>query len=194
MKLFTPLYELALRWAQHRRAPAFLGALSFAEAVVFPVPPEVMLAPMTLAQPRRGMWFASISLFWSTLGAVLGYAVGYFAIELALPLIERLGHLDTFEQVKQAAKDNGFWFLLIGGFTPIPFKLLTLASGAVSMPLLPFFAGAIIGRGKRVYLVAGLIMLGGERAERALHRWIEPVGWLALALLAGLVAWWSLHA
>lgn len=187
MKLFTPLYELALRWSQHPRAPTYLGGLSFVEAVIFPVPPEVMLAPMTLAQPRRGMWFASISLFWSMLGALLGYAIGYFAIELAMPLIERLGYADGFDEVKRAAADNGFWFLLIGGFTPIPFKLLTLASGAVEMPLLPFLAGAIIGRGKRVYLVAGLIMLGGERAERTLHRYIEPVGWVALALLVVLI-------
>ncbi len=187
MKVFTPLYELALRWAQHRRAPVFLGGLSFAEAVIFPVPPEVMLAPMTLAQPKRGMWFASISLFWSTIGALLGYAIGLFAIELAMPLITKLGYVDAFEGVKKVAAENGFWFLLVGGFTPIPFKLLTLASGAVEMPLLPFLAGALIGRGKRVYLVAGLIMLGGERAERALHRYIEPVGWIALALLVGLI-------
>ena len=187
MKLVTPLYERAMRWAQHPRAPTYLGALSFAEAVIFPVPPEVMLAPMTLAQPRRGMWFASISLFWSMLGALLGYAIGYFAIDVAMPLIERLGYVDEFESVKQSASENGFWFLLIGGFTPIPFKLLTLASGAVQMPLLPFLAGAIIGRGKRVYLVAGLIMLGGERAERALHRYVEPVGWIALALLVALI-------
>lgn len=187
MKLFTPMYERALRWSQHPRAPVYLGTLSFAEAVIFPVPPEVMLAPMTLAQPKRGMWFASISLFWSMLGALLGYAIGYFAIDLAMPLLERMGYVDEFAAVKKSAAENGFWFLLIGGFTPIPFKLLTLASGAVQMPLLPFIFGALIGRGKRVYLVAGLIMLGGERAERLLHRYIEPVGWFALALLIALI-------
>ena len=187
MKLFRPLYERALAWAQHKSAPIYLGMLSFFEAVIFPVPPEVMLAPMTLAQPKRGMWFASISLFWSTLGALVGYAIGYFAIDLAMPLLERMGYGEGFESVKQTAAENGFWFLLIGGFTPIPFKILTLASGAVHMPLLPFLAGAIIGRGKRVYLVAGAIMLAGERAEKMLHRYIEPVGWAALALLVALV-------
>jgi len=79
--------------------------------------------------------------------------------------------------------------MLVGGFTPVPFKLFTIAAGTVSMPLLPFIAAVLIGRGKRVYLVAGAIRLGGERAERALHRSIEPVGWAALALLAiGLIA------
>ena len=131
MKLFTPLYERALAWAQHRLAPVYLGALSFAEAVIFPIPPEVMLAPMTLAQPKRGMWFASISLFWSTLGALVGYAIGHFAIELAMPLIERLGYGESFESVKQTAAENGFWFLLIGGFTLHPLVLVFAASGSL---------------------------------------------------------------
>lgn len=189
MKLFAPWYERALRWAEHPRAPTLLGVLSFVEAIFFPVPPEVMLAPMTLAQPRRGLRFATISLAASTLGALVGYAVGYFAIDLAMPLLERLDLVAKFEEVRRAAAENGFWFLLIGGFTPIPFKLLTLASGAVAMPLLPFLAGAIIGRGKRVYLVAGVIMWGGERAERLLRRYVEPIGWAALAVLAGLVVY-----
>ena len=78
---------------------------------------------------------------------------------------------------------------MIAGFTPIPFKIFTIASGAVGMPLLPFFLGALIGRGKRVYLVAGAIRLGGARAEAALHKYIEPVGWIALLLLAGVITW-----
>lgn len=187
MKIFAPLYERALRWSEHRQAPKLLGILSFVEAIFFPVPPEVMLAPMTLAKPKRGMWFATISLVASILGALVGYALGYFAIDAIMPLIVKLGWSDKFEEVRVMAAENGFWLLLVGGFTPIPFKILTLASGAVHMPLLPFLAGAIIGRGKRVYLVAGVIMLGGERAEKALRRYIEPIGWAALALLVGLI-------
>lgn len=183
MKLFAPMYEKALAWSKHPRAPAFLGGLSFIEAIIFPVPPEVMLAPMTLAQPMRWARFATISLFWSTLGALVGYAIGMFAIDLAEPVLRDLGYWDKFIEGTQAARDHGFWFLLIGGFTPIPFKLFTLASGAVGMPMLPFLAGAIIGRGKRVYLVAGAIRLGGERAEQWLHRNVERVGWAALAVL-----------
>jgi len=187
LKLFTPLYERALRWAQHPRAPVLLGVLSFAEAVFFPIPPEVMLAPMTLAQPKRWAWFATISLVCSTLGALVGYAIGMYAFDLAAPLLQKLGYWPKFLEVKEVAAKNGFWFLLIGGFTPIPFKLLTLASGAVSMPLLPFLAGAIIGRGKRVYLVTGLIRLGGEKAEQMIHKYVEPIGWAALVLLVGLI-------
>ncbi|MEO6066097.1 MAG: YqaA family protein [Lysobacterales bacterium] len=189
MKLFEPVYNRALIWAQHRHATWWLAFISFIEAVIFPIPPEVMLAPMSLAQPRRAFWFAAVSLTASTLGALVGYALGHFAFDLLEPWLHRLGYWDTFLEVKQHAIKNGFWLLLIGGFTPIPFKLLTIASGAVGMPLLPFLAGAIIGRGKRVFLIAAAIRLGGERAERTLRRYVEPIGWMALVLLTLLIAY-----
>jgi len=192
VKLFAPLYERMLRWSRHRHAPALLGVISFVEAIVFPIPPEVMLAPMSLAQPRRAYLFAAISLAGSLLGMFVGYAVGYFAIDLATPLLERLGYADQFDQIKQQAAENGFWLLLLAGFTPVPFKVFTLASGAVSMPLLPFFLGALIGRGKRVFLVAWAIRLGGQKAEMALRRHIEPIGWAALIALIALIGWIAL--
>lgn len=189
MKVFEPLFERAIVWAKHRNAPALLTFLSFIEAIFFPVPPELMLAPMCVAQPRRGFYYASLSLFGSMVGMFIGYAIGFYAIELAMPFIERMGYGGEFESIKQEAAANGFWLLLIAGFTPVPFKIFTLASGAVGMPLLPFFFGGAIGRGKRVFLVAGAIRLGGERAEATLRRHIEPVGWIASALLVGLIAW-----
>src|SRR5688572_6544685 len=189
MQLFRPWYEKALAWSRHPKAPWLLTGLSFIEAIFFPVPPEVMLAPMTLAQPRRWFRFASLSLAGSMVGMFIGYALGYYALDLAMPLVEKLGYADQFESIKAQAADNGFWLLLIAGFTPIPFKIFTIASGAVGMPLLPFFFGALVGRGKRVSLVAGAIRLGGERAEKALHRHTEPIGWAALALLVGVIAW-----
>lgn len=189
MKLFRPLYERTLSWSAHPRAPLLLTVLSFFEAIFFPVPPEVMLAPMSLARPQRALWYATLSLAGSMLGMFVGYALGYFALEAILPWVERMGYGDQFDSIKQQAAENGFWLLLIAGFTPVPFKIFTIASGAVAMPLLPFFFGALVGRGKRVYLVAGAIRLGGARAEAALHRHIEPIGWVALALLAGLLGW-----
>jgi membrane protein YqaA with SNARE-associated domain len=189
MKLFQPLFERAIVWARHKNAPALLTFLSFIEAIFFPVPPELMLAPMCVAQPRRGFYFASLSLLGSMAGMFVGYAIGYYAIEMAMPFIEKMGYAAQFDSIKQEAAANGFWLLLIAGFTPVPFKIFTLASGAVGMPLLPFFFGGAIGRGKRVFLVAGAIRLGGEKAEATLRRHIEPVGWGACVLLVGLVGW-----
>jgi membrane protein YqaA with SNARE-associated domain len=193
MKIFQPLYERAILWARHRRAPALLTFLSFIEAIFFPVPPELMLAPMCVAAPRRGFYYASLSLLGSMFGMFVGYAIGYYAIDLAMPLIERMGYASEFDSIKQQAADKGFWLLLIAGFTPVPFKIFTLASGAVGMPLLPFFAGGAIGRGKRVFLVAGAIRLGGEKAEAKLRKYIEPIGWGALVLLGAVIAWMMLR-
>ena len=199
MKLFGPIYERALVWARHRKAPALLTGLSFAEAVVFPVPPEVMLAPMCLSQPRRGFWFATLSLAGSLAGAVIGYLLGHYAFELVKPLLESLGWMDKIDaqvtylrQVSEQSPWKAFWILVLAGFTPIPLKIFTWASGIVGVPLLPFLASMAVGRGKRVYLIALAIRLGGERAEKALHKYIEPVGWIATVLLVagiGYLVW-----
>lgn len=189
MKLFQPLYERAIVWSKNPRAPWILALLSFVEAFIFPVAPEVMLAPMCLAQPKRGFYYAALSLCGSVLGMFVGYAIGHYAIDMIMPWLLKLGYGPQFEQVKQQAVAHGFWMLLIAGFTPVPFKIATIAAGAVGMPLLPFFLGGLIGRGKRVFLVAGAIRLGGEKAEAALRKHIEPVGWVALALLVGILVW-----
>lgn len=201
MKLFGPLYDRALVWARNRHAPALLFALSFGEAVIIPVPPEVMLAPMCLSQPRRSFWFAGTSLVGSLLGAVLGYALGHYAFEMVKPALVTLGWMDRIDQQVEhlrtiAAQSpwKTFWLLVLGGFTPIPLKFFTWASGIVGVPLLPFLASMAVGRGKRVFLVATAIRLGGERADAALRRYIEPIGWGAMAILAagiGYLAWRS---
>lgn len=201
MKIFKPLYERAIQWARHPRAPALLTGLSFVEAIAFPVMPEVMLAPMSLAQPRRAFWFATLSLVGSLAGALVGYALGHFAFAAVQPLIEWLGWSAKIDaqvaQLREVVAESpwrAFWLLVLAGFTPIPLKIFTWASGIVGVPLIPFFASMLVGRGKRVYLVAGAIRLGGARAEAALHRWIEPVGWIASVLLVGLIGWLAWQA
>jgi membrane protein YqaA with SNARE-associated domain len=190
MKIFAPMYARAIAWSRHPRAPAFLTGLSFVEAIIFPVPPEVMLAPMSLAQPKRALWFATLSLIGSIAGAVIGYLLGHYAFELMRPLFEWLGMMhgiesgiDTIKTKMAESPWAVFWLLVAGGFAPIPMKVFTWASGVVGVPWVPYLAAMAIGRGKRVFLVAIAIRLGGERAERALHRYIEPIGWAAMAVL-----------
>lgn len=191
MKLFRPLYERALRWAAHPRAESYLALLSFVEAIVFPIAPEIMLAPMVLAKPQRWVRVATISLVCSLLGALVGYALGHYAFHAARPFLDDLGWLPRIDAlVTQLEQDvalhpwNAFLALVIAGFMPIPLKIFTWASGIVGVPLPAFVAAMFVGRGKRVFLLAGLIRLGGRRAEEALHRWIEWIGWIALALVA----------
>lgn len=190
------MYERTLQWARHRHAPALLTGLSFAEAVVFPVPPEVMLAPMSLSQPRRAFWFATLSLVGSLAGAVVGYLLGHYAYELIKPMFAALGWIDRIDAqvayLRQVAAESpwkAFWLLVVAGFTPIPLKIFTWASGIVGVPMLPFLASMLVGRGKRVYLVALAIRLGGVRAEATLRRYIEPIGWAAMGLLAAALVW-----
>lgn len=200
MKLFRPLYEKAIEWAAKPRADVGLALLSFVEAFIFPVAPEIMLAPMTLARPRRWWQFASLSLFFSLVGSLVGYALGHFAFGALKPLLARIGwlpHLETL--VRTLGADavahpwEAFWLLVAAGFVPIPMKVASWACGIVGIPLLPFLGGIAVGRGKRVFLVAGLIRLGGERAERALHKHIETAGWAVVVLIAGLGLWWWLR-
>jgi membrane protein YqaA with SNARE-associated domain len=200
MKLFKPLYERAITWAGHPRAPQILVALSFFEAFIFPVMPEVMLAPMCLANPKRGFRYAGISLFGSLFGAMVGYLLGHYAYEWARPLFDWLGWsagihtwVDKLTVMVRESPWKAFGALVAAGFLPVPLKVFTWAAGVVGMPLLPFLAGMVIGRGKRVFAVALVIRLGGERAEKALHRHIETIGWVVLVLLAILVAWFFLR-
>lgn len=201
MKIFGPMYQRALAWSRHPRAPALLTGLSFAEAVVFPVPPEVMLAPMSLSQPQRSFWFATLSLLGSLVGAVVGYLLGHYAYELVRPLFESLGWIDRIDAqvaylrgVAEQSPWKAFWILVLAGFTPIPLKIFTWAAGIVGVPMLPFLAAMAVGRGKRVYLIAAAIRLGGARAERTLHRYIEPIGWGAMAVLVVGIGWLVMRA
>jgi membrane protein YqaA with SNARE-associated domain len=190
MKLFEPMYHWAMAWARHPRAPLLLTVFSVGEAVIIPVPPEVMLAPMCLAQPRQGFRFASLTLAGSMVGATIGYALGHYAYALLIPLFESLGWSGRIDEQVSHLRDlaagspwRTFWLFVLAGFTPIPLKIFTWAAGIVGVPFLPFMASMLVGRGKRVFLIAGAIRLGGERAERMLREHIEKVGWAALGLL-----------
>lgn len=189
MRLFAPIYDRCLQWAQHHRAPAFLAAMSAAEAVIFPIPPDVMLAPMTLAQPQRWWRFASICTVASLLGGLLGYMLGSYLLDALWPWIERMGWGDTFVHVQALFAQYGVWIVFVAGFTPIPYKIFTIASGATGIALIPFAIGSLVGRGMRFFLVAGLIAWGGARLERGLRRYIEWLGW-TIALAAILIGAW----
>ena len=201
MKLFGPLYERTIALARHPRAPAYLVFLSFIEAIIFPIMPEVMLVPMCVAKPRRAFWFATLSLAGSMVGAVVGYFLGHYAFEALKPMFAAIGMLHGIESgiaIVQAKMAESPWavftFLVLGGFMPIPMKVFTWASGIVGVPMQQYLLSMFVGRGKRVYLLAAAIRIGGPRAEAALRRYIEPIGWAACVLLVGLVGWLIWHA
>ncbi len=194
MRVFAPIYERALLWAGHHRAPGYLAAMSAAEAVIFPVPPDVMLAPMTLARPERWFRFAAICTLASILGGLLGYALGSYALDAVWPLIERFGWVPGYFRVRELFLRHGFWIVFVAGFTPIPYKLFTIASGAAGIALLPFALASLVGRGARFFLVAGLVAWGGERLERNLRRHVETLGWLVAGAIVIAVLGWEFGA
>lgn len=181
MKLFSPLYASAMRWARHARAPWFLGALSFAESSFFPVPPDVMLAPMCLANPRRAWFFALLTTLASVAGGLFGYALGYFALDALMPWLEGSSYWPAYQTAVHWFEAYGFWAIFVAGFSPIPYKVFTIAGGAMAMGLLPFTIASAIGRGLRFFLVAGLMAWGGPRMEAALHKYVDRLGWATVA-------------
>jgi len=184
VKIFSPLYRRAMVWSRHPRAPWYLGGMSFAESSFFPVPPDIMLAPMCLANPRRAWWLALLTTLTSVAGGLAGYAIGYFAFEALAPWLQTTKYWTSYQTAVAWFEDYGFWAVFIAGFSPIPYKVFTIAAGALSMALLPFALASLIGRGARFYMVAGLMKWGGARMEAALHRYVDRLGWATVALAA----------
>lgn len=187
MKIFSPLYARVMTWSRHRRAPWYLGGLSFAESSFFPIPPDVMLAPMSLANPGKAWRFALITTIASVLGGVFGYFIGVFAFDLVEPLIRDGRYWGKYLEAQAWFARWGFWAVFLAGFSPIPYKVFTIAAGVAVMPLLPFVLASLIGRGARFFLVAGLMALGGARMEAALHRYVDRLGWATVGLVAAAV-------
>jgi membrane protein YqaA with SNARE-associated domain len=189
MKLFSHLYDKVLKWAEHPHATRYLAALSFAESSFFPIPPDVMLAPMTLARPTRGWRLAALTTVSSVLGGLAGYLIGWIAIDAIAPLLDTLGYADAYERAREWFDAWGIWAIFAAGFTPIPYKVFTIAAGALQMFLPGFIVGSTIGRGARFFLVAGLIILGGPRMADRLRRYVDAIGWITVVLLIVLLAY-----
>lgn len=191
MKIFSVLYQKVMGWSRHRHAPYYLSVMSFAESSVFPIPPDVMLAPMALAKPKSAWLYAALATIFSVLGGLLGYVIGVYAFRFVHPIIIQLGYEPMYLQIGTWFKEWGFWIIFLAGFTPIPYKLFTVAAGVAQLALLPFILGSIIGRGGRFFLVAWLMSWGGERMEKLLMQYIDRITWIALGIaLLGSVWYW----
>ena len=183
MRLFSSLYQRAMQWSRHRHAPWYLGGLSFAESSFFPIPPDVMLAPLSLANPSRAWRFALITTLASVAGGLFGYLIGHYAFDMIEPWLRTTKYWASYEIAVDWFGRWGFWAVFLAGFSPIPYKVFTIAAGALSMALLPFTLASLVGRGARFFLVAGLMAWGGARMEAVLHRYVDRLGWATVALV-----------
>lgn len=185
MRIFTPLYDRVMSWSRHRHAPWYLFGLSFSESSFFPIPPDVMLAPMSMAKPQMAWGFAALTTIASVLGGLFGYLIGLFAFELIEPFVTGDGrYAEPFAAANTWFDEWGVWAIFIAGFSPIPYKIFTITAGVLQMALIPFLIASAIGRGARFFLVAGLMAWGGERMERTLRSYVDRIGWITIVLLA----------
>ena len=176
-----------LAWAGHPHAERYLGALSFAESSFFPIPPDVMLAPMCLADRARAWRFAAVTTITSLIGGIAGYAIGYLALEAIEPWLHNMGYWPAYLKGRAWFDEWGVWAVFVAGFSPIPYKIFTISAGAAALNLPGFIIASLVGRGARFFLVAGLIVAGGERMAIALPKYVERIGW-AVVILTVIIA------
>lgn len=184
--LHRRLYDWVIRWAAHPKAAWALFALSLCESSVFPVPPDVLLLAMVFASPRRARAYAALTTAGSVAGGLFGYALGWGFWQVAGPFFFRyLGPfgftVDNFRRVQEAYQDNAFLAVFTAAFTPIPYKVFTIAAGVFGIGIAAFLAASVLGRGMRFFLVAEL----ASRVGPAIRPFVERhLGWLTLAFAA----------
>ncbi len=184
--MLRKLYDWAFDVARHRHAPWALAGVSFAESSIFPIPPDALLIPMVLSQRRKWIFYASICLIASILGAYLGYFFGSFLYDsVGKPVLEFYGMQDAFQQIKDWNDKWGGWGILLAAVTPFPYKVITIFSGFTHISLIQFTIVSVIGRGLRFFVVAGLIYAFGEPIRDFIEKRLGLMFTIAMVLLIG---------
>src|SRR5215469_1109090 len=184
------LYSGTLALASSRHATAALALVAFAESSFFPLPPDLLLIPMILARPRRAFLLAGLCTVMSVLGGFLGYAIGYLLFDsIGRPILEFYHAMGRYDALKAAFAQWGVWIIIIKGLTPIPYKLVTIASGVAQFPIVPFALASLVSRSLRFFLLAALLWRFGEPVRDFIERRLMLVTSLfAAALIGGFVA------
>jgi membrane protein YqaA with SNARE-associated domain len=180
------LYDWTMSLAAHPKALWALAIIAFVEASIFPIPPDVLMIPLILAQPKRAWLIATVALIASVAGGLLGYAIGAFFYEsIGAPILESLGKGDAVLEFNDRFNDFGFWAVLVAGITPFPFKVITILSGWTAMPIGVFITTAIIARALRFYIVAALLWKFGTPIRDFIERRLGLVFVAFIILLLG---------
>lgn len=188
--MIRSLYDWVIRLAGHPRAIPALGVVSFMESSFFPIPPDVMLIPMVLANRAKAFRIALVCTVCSVVGGMLGYAIGYYFFETIGEWVVRTSGMQAaLDKFRAGFQEWGIWIILIKGLTPIPYKLVTIASGAAHFDLFTFVWASIVTRGLRFFLVAALLWKFGEPIRTFIEKRLTLLTWLFLiALVGGFVA------
>ena len=185
MRFLHLLYDWTMQLANNPRAIWLLGFVSFIEAIFFPIPPDVLLIPMILANIKRAWLYAFVTTITSVIGGLVGYAIGYLAYEqIAEPLLLSLGKQAAMNLFSISINENGFLIVLTAGISPIPFKVVSVMSGFTQMPVFVFLLSALLGRATRFFVVATLLKYYGETIKSFIETYL---GWLFLVFIAFIV-------
>jgi len=180
------LYDWLLLQAGKKNATWVMAGISFAESSFFPLPPDVLMIPMCLANRRRAFWYATVATVSSVLGAFLGYAIGYYLFaSVGEEILRFYGAMDTFEALKDKFLQYGVEIIVLKGMTPIPFKLVTIASGLAGFNLGLFTLACLVSRSIRFYLVAAILYFVGEPARVFIEKRLMLVTTVSAVLLVG---------
>lgn len=180
------LYDWTLRMADHHNALWVLALISFAEASVFPIPPDLLMIPMIIARPSRAWLIAGIAMLSSVLGGLLGYAIGALAFDgWGEPILAAFGKADAMAEFNARFVDAGFWAVLGAGVTPFPFKVITIMAGWTGMPIVTFLVTSILARGLRFFIVAGLLWYFGAPIRTFIEKRLGLVFTIFFVVLLG---------
>ena len=186
MSIFKKTYTKTIELSAKPAASFYLFLLSFTEASFFIVPPDVMLAPMCLAQPKKIWRLTLIAIVGSVLGGALGYFIGMFGFNFVQPYIEQYGYQSHYDLAMQWFDDWGFWAIFIAAVTPIPYKIFTIAAGVLMMNFPLFLIASFLGRGLRLFGVACFVKFFGDRVDLLIQKYINQLGW-SLTVIIGIV-------
>ena len=181
MKIFTSMYDYIIELANKKNVLPYLYGLSFIESFIFPIPPDVLLAPIALTKKYNWLKLALNTTLFSVLGGLVGYTIGLYLFEISI--LSDLVEEEAFMSVKNLFIDNSVWIIIIAGFTPLPYKVFTVTAGYMSLALIPFIIASIIGRGLRFFLVAAIFHYFGLELANRLKKYFEYIGLLLLLLL-----------
>lgn len=184
-KLVHSVYDYMLKLSASKNAIWFLFLVAFAESSFFPIPPDVMLIPMVLAMPKNAFKIAALATLASVLGGYFGYLIGAGFFELiAEPILNVYNAMDKFKEFESYYHEYGAWIVFGAGITPFPYKIITIASGAVHLNLVVFTIASVLARGLRFYIVAWLLKKYGEPMKSFIEK---NLGWLSVLFLVLLI-------